>query len=291
MHRYNVGAPFERIAIDILGPLPRSSDGNKYMLVAMDYFTKWPEAYSIPDQEAATVAEVLVQHWVSRFGTPLQIHSDQGTNFTSALFKEICHLLGVEKTRTTPLHPQSDGMVERFNRTILNNLSLLVSRNQQDWDRKLPLFLLAYRSAVHETTGYTPSQMLFGRNIRLPCDLLFGRPPDAPSSPEEYVQDFQARLEGMHSFARERIDVATEKMKTRYDTTATDHRFQEGDKVWLWNPTRRKGLSPKLQVPWDGPYVVLKTLNDVVVRIRKSPNSKPKVVHYDRLAPYYGQNP
>ncbi|GFV15748.1 retrovirus-related Pol polyprotein from transposon 412 [Trichonephila clavipes] len=75
-------------------------------------------------------------------------------------------------------------MVERFNRTILNNLSLMVSKNQQDWDQKVPLFLLAYRSAVHETTGYSPSQMLFGRDLRLPCDLLFGRPPDTPSSPE-----------------------------------------------------------------------------------------------------------
>ncbi|GFW63770.1 retrovirus-related Pol polyprotein from transposon 412 [Trichonephila clavipes] len=89
----------------------------------------------------------------------------------------VCELLGIDKTKTTPLHPQSDGMVERFNRTILNNLSLMVSKNQQDWDQKVPLFLLAYRSAVHETTGYSPSQMLFGRDLRLPCDLLFGRPP------------------------------------------------------------------------------------------------------------------
>ncbi|KFM56688.1 Retrovirus-related Pol polyprotein from transposon 412, partial [Stegodyphus mimosarum] len=283
LQRYNVGAPFERIAFDILGPLPRTADGNKYILVAIDYFTKWPEAYPIPDQEAVTVAEMMIQHWISRFGVPLQLHSDQGRNFTSAVVKELCKLLGIDKTQTTPLHPQSDGMVERFNRTILNNLSLVVSRNQQDWDKKLPLFLLAYRSAVHETTGYSPSQMLFGRDLRLPCDLLFGRPPDAPSSPEEYIQDLQARFEVMHNFARERVNLATEKMKTRYDTRATGHRFNEGDKVWLWNPTRRKGLSPKLQSPWDGPYTVLNRLNDVVVRIRKSSNSKPKVVHYDRL--------
>ncbi|GFV90829.1 retrovirus-related Pol polyprotein from transposon 412 [Trichonephila clavipes] len=91
-------------------------------------------------------------------------------------------------------------MVERFNRTILNNLSLMVSKNQQDWDQKVPLFLLAYRSAVHETTGYSPSQMLFGRDLRLPCDLLFGRPPDTPSSPEEYVQNLQARFERCTQF-------------------------------------------------------------------------------------------
>ncbi|GFU89540.1 hypothetical protein TNCV_4803021 [Trichonephila clavipes] len=142
-------------------PLPRSSDGNNNILVVMDYFIKWPEAYPIPDQEASTVAEVLVQHWISRFRVPLQLHSDQGSNFDSAVCQRLCEILTIDKTRTTALHPQSDGMVERFNRTILNSLSLLVSRNKQD--KKLPFFLLAYRSAIHETTGYSPSQMLFGR--------------------------------------------------------------------------------------------------------------------------------
>ncbi|GFU59506.1 retrovirus-related Pol polyprotein from transposon 412 [Trichonephila clavipes] len=130
----------------------------------------------------------------------------------------------------------------------------------------------------------------FGRDLRLPCDLLFGRPPDTPSSPEEYVQNLQARFEDVHNLARERINLRTEKMKTRYDTKATGHQFKEGDKVWFYNPTRRKGLSPKLQSHWDGPYTILKIINDVVIRIRKSPNSKPRVVHYDRLAPYYGHN-
>ncbi|GFY22205.1 retrovirus-related Pol polyprotein from transposon 412 [Trichonephila clavipes] len=146
----------------------------------MDYFTKWPEAYPIPDQEASTIAEILVQHWISRFGVPLQHYSDQGRNFDSAVCKKLCEILAIDKSRTTALHPQSDGMVERFNRTILNSLSLLVSSNQQDCDKKSPFFLLAFRSAVHETTGYYPSQMLFGRDLRLPADLLFSRPPDAP---------------------------------------------------------------------------------------------------------------
>ncbi|GFU77781.1 retrovirus-related Pol polyprotein from transposon 412 [Trichonephila clavipes] len=291
MQLYNVGAPFERIAFDILGPLPRSSDGNNNnILVVRDYFTKWPEAYPILDQETSTVAEVLVQHWISRFGVPLQLHSDQGRNFDSAVCKRLCEILAIDKTRTTALYPQSDGMVERFNRTILNSLSLLVSSNQQDWDKKLPFFLLAYRSAVHETTGYSPSQMLFGRDLRLPADLLFSRPPDAPLAPEEYIEKLQERMEEMYHLARERIGMASEKMKTRYDARATGHDFREGDEVWLWNSKRRKGLSPNLQRNWEGPYTVLKRLNDVVVRIQKSPHSKPKVIHYNRLAPYLGQD-
>ncbi|GFV80815.1 retrovirus-related Pol polyprotein from transposon 412 [Trichonephila clavipes] len=163
----------------------------------MDYFTKWPEAYPIPDQEASTVAEVLVQHWISRFGVPLQLNSDQGRNFDSAVCKRLCEILAIDKTRTTAfLHPQSDGMVERFNQTILNSLSLLVSSNQQDRDKKLPFFLLAFRSAVQETTGYFPSQMLFGRDIRLLADLLFSRPPDAPLAPEEYIEKLSPSTDG-----------------------------------------------------------------------------------------------
>ncbi|GFX05135.1 retrovirus-related Pol polyprotein from transposon 412 [Trichonephila clavipes] len=181
-------------------------------------------------------------------------------------------------------------MVERFNRTIVNSLSLLVSSNQQDWDKKLLFFLLAYRSAIHENTGYSTSQMLFGRDLRLPADLLFSRPPDAPLAPEEYIEKLQARMEEMHHLARERIGMASEKMKTGYDARATGHDFREGDKVWLWNPKRRKGLSPKLQTNWEGPYTVLKRLNDAVVRIQKSPHSKPKLMHYNRLAPYLGQD-
>ncbi|GFX79279.1 retrovirus-related Pol polyprotein from transposon 412 [Trichonephila clavipes] len=158
-----------------------------------------PEAYPIPNQEVSTVAEALVQHWISTFGVPLQLHSDQGRNFDSAICKRLCEILAIDKTLTSALHPQSDGMVERFNWIILNSH---VSSNQQDWDKKLPFFLLAYMSAVHETTGYSLSQMLFGRDIRLPADLLFSRPPDAPLEPVEYNKNHQERMKEMHHLAR-----------------------------------------------------------------------------------------
>ena len=95
-----------------------SSKGNKYLLVVADYFTKWPEAFPLPNQEAGTVTEALVNEVVCRFGVPLELHSDQGRNFESAVFSEMRNLLGIRKTRTTPLHPQSDEMVERMNRTL-----------------------------------------------------------------------------------------------------------------------------------------------------------------------------
>ncbi|KFM68389.1 hypothetical protein X975_01844, partial [Stegodyphus mimosarum] len=124
--------------------------------------------------------------------------------------------------------------------------------------------------------------MVIGRNLRPPSDLMFGCPLDAPSSPEEYVQDLQVRFEVMHKSARaSQHGDKEDEDSTRHYTIATEHGFTEGNKVWLWNPTRRKELCPKLQSPWDGPYTFLNRLNYVMFRIRKSSNSKPKVVHYD----------
>ncbi|GFX02201.1 retrovirus-related Pol polyprotein from transposon 412 [Trichonephila clavipes] len=118
-------------------------------------------------------------------------------------------------------------MVKRF---IWNSLSLLVSNNQQDWDKKLHFFLLINRSAVYETIGYSPSQMLFGLDLRLPADLLFSRPPGAPLAPEEYIEKLQARMEEMHQLARERTAMVSEKMKTRYDARATRHYLTKATK-------------------------------------------------------------
>ena len=100
----------ERIAIDVLGPLPMTEAGNKYILIIANYFTKWVEAFPLPNQEAKTVADKLINEVICRFGVPLIIHSDQGRNFESALFAEVCQLLDIQKTPTTPYHPQSDGM-------------------------------------------------------------------------------------------------------------------------------------------------------------------------------------
>ncbi|PIK59483.1 Retrovirus-related Pol polyprotein from transposon [Apostichopus japonicus] len=153
-------SPMERVAMDILGPLPVTDTGI-YLCVGL--LTKWTEAYAIPNQEAVTVARVFVEQFVLRFGVPLQLHTDQGRNFESNLFKELAQLLGIDKTRTTAFHPQSDGMVERFNRTLEAMLSAVVSENQRDWDEWLPHVTMAYRSSVHETTGETPSVMMLGR--------------------------------------------------------------------------------------------------------------------------------
>ena len=127
-------------AINVAGPFPISELENKYVLVVMNYFSKWPEAYAIPTQEAGTVPDVFINNWVSRYGVPIELHSDQLRNFESALIQEICQKLGIRKTRTTARHTQSDGMVERFNRTLKEYLRKVVDKYQKDWVPIYPCF-------------------------------------------------------------------------------------------------------------------------------------------------------
>lgn len=283
MHLYIVGAPFERVGIDVAGPFPITVEGNRYILVVSDYFTKWPEAYPIPNMEATTVATVFLENWVCRFGVPQELQSDQGRNFESSIFHRVAELLGIRKTRTTPLHPQSNGMVERFNQTMEKHLSMVVNKNQKDWDKHLPLFLMAYRAATHDATGQTPAGIVFGRELRLPCDLLFGSPIPEPSAVGDYVHDLKERLLETHAFVRERLHRAGQRMKSRHDYKTNSKGFQEGELVWLYNPQRKRGRSPKLTPAWEGPYTIITRINDVVYRIQKTRKSKLKVVHFNRL--------
>ena len=200
MQSYTVGCPMERVALDILGPLPRTSRGNVYILVVADYFTRWTEAYPMCNQKAVTVAKKLVNEFICRFGAPLQVLTDQGAQFESQLFCEMCHLLDITKTRTSAYHPQSDGMVERFNRTLASMLSLFVKDHQRDWDVHVPMVMMAYRSTIQETTSVSPNKMMMGQEVNMPIDLLFGGPLEVKEATygSEYVAELQDKLKLGH---------------------------------------------------------------------------------------------
>ena len=136
-------ATMERIALDIMGPLPQSNSDNSYILVIGDYFSKYTETYALPDHTAQTVARVVVEQWICRYGVPRIIHSDQGRDFESHLFTEMCRLLDIEKTKTCPYRPQSDGMIEQFNRTVAQMLATFVKGNRKTWNEHLPFLMLA----------------------------------------------------------------------------------------------------------------------------------------------------
>ena len=185
----------EKIALDILGPLPTTSRGNKFIVVISDYFTKWTEAYPLRNQKAQTVAKKLVEEFICRFGAPYSVLSDQGREFESHLFKEVNALLGSKKQRTTPYHPQCDGQVEKFNDTLLKMLSKHVDEDQKNWHVEIPYLMMAYRSSVNESTGLTPAMLMFGHEIRLPLDIVFGTSPGEDNEKTEYASSLREKLE------------------------------------------------------------------------------------------------
>ena len=142
----------------------------RYILVIADYFSKWTEAFQIKNKCADTVADVLVEKIILRFGMPLVIHSDQGCEFENGLMKSLCTLLGCTKTRTAPYRPESDGMIEQFNRTCLMMLSMFINDRRDNWNELLPYVMHAYRTSVHESTGYSPFRLMMGEEYSLPQD-------------------------------------------------------------------------------------------------------------------------
>uniref|UniRef100_A0A8C2FFZ9 Gypsy retrotransposon integrase-like protein 1 n=1 Tax=Cyprinus carpio TaxID=7962 RepID=A0A8C2FFZ9_CYPCA len=260
--------PHERIALDILGPLPETSKKHRYILVASDYFSKWTEAFPLPNQEAQTVAGVLVGKWICRFGTPRSIHSDQGRNFESTLFKELCRLLDMSKTRSSPYHPQSNGLVERFNRTLLTMLSLFVDENQTNWDCLLPYVMMAYRSSVHTSTGFTPYKILFGQEIVLPLDVMLnvGHQKQFLSA-SEYVNGLANTLSTVVEAVKRHQAKASGQQKETFDLRANLQFYSVGEKVWVRNKVKKKGICPKLQRRYRGPYKILERISDVLYRM------------------------
>ena len=141
---------------------------NTYILVASDYFTRWVEAYAIPNQlrSGDSGYNKLVDEFFCRFSVPKQLHSDQGRQFEANVMQEVCHLLQIDKTRTTPYHPQSDGLVERFNRTMLAMLASTVEEDPSNWEHHLRKVCMAYNTSVHPSMGYAPCILL---NVWSPC--------------------------------------------------------------------------------------------------------------------------
>lgn len=286
LQNYQAGAPLDRLHLDILGPFPVSSSGNKYILIIIDQFTRWVEAFPIPDQGAETTAKKLVYEFIARFGAPLELHTDQGRNFESSLFKNVCKLLEITKTRTTPYHPASNGQVERFNRTLLQMIRCYVDTNQRNWDEHLPLLASAYRSSQHAVTGFSPNMLMLGREVHQPQGVWTGASElnsDRMEIPD-FLYSLEKKLKEAHNTAREHLRTSQERQKKTYDVRAWERSYSVGDLVYVKDDTKKKGLSPKLQAPWKGPLLVSACRGPVLYEIQGPKNSK--IIHHDRLKPY-----
>ena len=288
MRRYDVGLPMEEVAIDLMGPFPESDEGNKYVLVVVDSFSKWMEAYPIPNIEARTVAEKLVLEFFSRFGVPVQVKTDRGRQFECELFKHMCLLLDVEHRMSTPFHPQGNSRVERMVK-VVGNLISTFCRTYREWDRNLPLLTLAYRSTVHDVTGYTPNYVMTGREVSLPLDVMMGvLPSDEKKNVPEYVQSLKDRMEICFEDVRDNLKKSGEKQKKYYNLATYGKEYLPGDLVYLREKTRKKQVSPKLQPKWKGPCLIIKrfgTVYEVMTAFKCV-----KLFHFDLLKPCHTED-
>ena len=284
-----VQGPFDRLAMDILGPLPTTHDGNRYILVFSDYYTRWPEAYALPSVEASRIAQLLVDEILARHSAPRTLLSDRGPNFLSSVVQSVCQIMNTRRLHTTAYHPQTDGLVERFNATLCEGLSMYVSTHQKDWDKHLPLVLFAYRVSPNATTCESPFYLLYGREPHLPLDATLLLPDsNVSSSVAELRARIVSNLEESQTIVESNTQLAQQRMKLQYDKHTTPVTFDIGSKVWVYTPKTRKGLSKKLAHNYHGPYRVTAKLSPVHFKLRTMDNRPVSVpVHANRMKLYF----
>ena len=174
--------------MDLLDMSITSAKGNRYVPAMVDCFSRWTEACPLPDKTAISVADAFFSNIVCRVGMPSVIHSDPGREFENKVMHELCLLGDSHKTKTTPYHPESDGLVERFNRTLLMMLAMFASEHKDDWDDLLLPVMMAYRSSVHESMGFSPYRLMFGEECTLPMDI--GLPRRQPDPSEDITSPY-----------------------------------------------------------------------------------------------------
>ena len=287
---FQAGLPGERIHMDYMGPFPVSSSGNRYVLVIIDQFTKWIEICAVPSQSADVTADTLVKVWISRFGMPRIIHTDQGRTFESHLFRELCRHLEIQKTRTTAYRPSSNGQVERYNQQVASFIRCFLGDKAELWDNHLDLLGMSLRATVSRATGMTPNLMCLGREVDFPVDILYGLRPESDKAPPEYVRTLLDSLSETFNKARIGMKSSQRYNKLYYDKDVKirDSKFNRGDLVVLLNSATKIGQCKKLQAIWKGPYVVSKVLSPTLYQVKD--RHRTMVHHVDRMRVYNGRS-
>ena len=287
-----VGGPFAKVGVDIL-QLPLTLEGNQYALVFIDYLTKWVEVVAIPDQKAETIARHFVECVVCRHGAPHELLSDRGANFLSELVTEVCRLFDVQKINTSGYHPQTNGLCERFNSTLIQMLAKTCERYGHDWDKHLPYVLYAYRVSVQASTSESPFYLLYGRDPTLPTLEALSR----ERSPymvdlADYKTELTTGLNSAWKNAQESISVQQTRQKVMYDKTAHSYPLQVGQRVMVYMPNDAQGKTWKLARPFHGPYRILSlTPTNAEVRLVDDPKSKSIFVSLQRVRKCHDELP
>ena len=289
LRKYHSGYPMERVHMDVLGPFVKSALGNKYILVMVDQFTKWVDCAAIPEQSAETVAIKFIDYFISPLGIPVEINTDQGSNFESHLFKAFCSKFQIAKTRTTPYHPSSNGQVERYNQILLPMIRSFIEGNQNLWDRDLSLLVMSLHATVNRQTGFTPNRLMLGREVFQPVDVVMGTATQNVSActPVEWANRLKVALDNSHRLVRERLNSTQRRQKQDYDLRKLKENFyQPGDLVYRRDQATKKGCSTKLFSPYKGPFLILK-LSPPLYTLQE--RKRESVLHHDKLIPCHSQ--
>ncbi|GMF55212.1 unnamed protein product [Phytophthora fragariaefolia] len=258
---FDLTGPFSLLVVDAVGPLPETDRRNKYILMFVDYFTRWAEAFAVSRLDAVTFVEVMVNGVVARHDVPSHLLSDNGQNFTSEIARSFYQTLGIKKLFGSAYHPQTKGLVERFNDTLMRMLKMHVSEAQTDWDLYLHRVLFACRTSYQEALGDTPFFSLYGRDPVLPLDVAFLNLGKKWKSNE--VAPYRWELHRSLRDSRKLVERQLLKAQDRHDRrleSQVEVSYDIADPVWVYQVFRkRRGelRTKKLAFDWHGPYRVI----------------------------------
>lgn len=281
--------PFAKLGIDLLGRFPVTRNGNKWIIVCTDYLTRFTVTKALPTAEATEIAKFIVEEIILKHGAPREMISDRGRSFLSNLVKDINQLCQTSHLLTTAYHPQTNGLTERFNKTLADMLSMYVDVEQRNWDTILPFVTFAYNSAKQDTTGFSPFFLVHGRDVQTPLDVIF--PHNTENQDDSYAQQLITRAEEARQLAKIHILDAQATDKQRYDERHRPVSYSVGDLVWVFTPVRKVGLSEKLLRRYFGPYRITRRLSDVTYEVESIERDRRRrdtkdIVHVLRLKPY-----
>ena len=280
-------SPLEMVSIDFLH-LERSKGGYEYILVVMDHFTKYAEAYPTRNKSGTTAASLIFNNFVMKYGFPKKLHHDQGREFENHLFSQLQQLSGVTGSRTSPYHPEGNGLVKRFNRTLLSMLRTLTENEKVDWKGHLPKLTHAYNCTRHDTTGFSPFHLMYGRHPRLPIDLTFGLDDEGKQTNHAaYVERWKQQMKEAYDLVQNATKKSAERGKKQYDQKAYASDLAPGDRVLVKNLKRHEGPG-KLKSFWrEEIYIVEKKLKDLPVYevIPEHGSGIKKILHRNLLLP------
>jgi transposase InsO family protein len=289
MHSIIPSKPWDFIGIDFTGPFKRSKRGNYYIIVAIDFFTKYCEALATIDCTTDTTARFIHEYVICRHESPNNILSDQGRNFEASVIKQLCDIHGVKKLRTTAYRPQCNGEVERQNKTLKSKISKYINPSHTDWDDLLPDVVSSYNSATHSTIRMSPFEALHGRPPNTLTNVQLGIKPNTYKSVDKYVQRIQENRTKINHKISHGIQETSKRNSRNYDKLAMKkHEYKVGDWVLMERKYCPKNLTSKFYEKYHGPFEIIKLITERTYLVRHVINTSKDYdpIHYDRLKPF-----